>query len=30
VIAALEPYQGTLYHTTLDPSVEAEIHDALK
>jgi uncharacterized membrane protein len=30
VIAALEPYQGTLYHTTLDPTVEAEIRDALK
>jgi hypothetical protein len=30
VIAALEPYRGTLYHTTLDPTVEAEIRDALK
>jgi uncharacterized membrane protein len=30
VIAALEPYQGTLYHTTLDPAVEAEVRDALK
>jgi uncharacterized membrane protein len=29
VIAALEPYQGTLYHTSLDPTVEAEIRDAL-
>jgi uncharacterized membrane protein len=30
VIAALEPYQGRLYHTTLDPTTEAEIRDALK
>ena len=29
-IAALEPYQGTLYHTTLDPSVEEELRNALK
>ena len=29
-IAALEPYQGTLYHTTLDPSVEEELRHALK
>ena len=28
--AALRPYQGTLYHTTLDPSVEAELRHALK
>ncbi len=30
VIAALEPYQGTLYHTSLDSTVEAEIRNALK
>ena len=29
-ISALEPYQGTLYHTTLDPSVEEELRHALK
>ena len=29
-IAALQPYQGTLYHTTLDPAVEAELRHALK
>ena len=29
-IAALEPYQGTLYHTTLEPSVEEELRHALK
>ncbi len=30
VIAALEPYQGTLYHTTLDPTVEAELREPLE
>ncbi len=30
VISALEPYQGTLYHTTLDPTVEAELRHALQ
>jgi hypothetical protein len=30
VIAALEPYQGTFYYTTLDPAVEPEIRDRLK
>ena len=29
-IAALEPYQGTLYHTSLDPGVEEELRHALK
>ncbi len=29
-IAALEPYQGTLYHTTLDPTVEEELRHALR
>lgn len=28
VIAALEPYQGTLRHTTLDSAVEAELRHA--
>ncbi len=30
VISALEPYQGTLHHTTLDPTVEAELRRALE
>jgi uncharacterized membrane protein len=30
MIAALEPYRGALYHTTLDSTVEAEVRDALK
>jgi uncharacterized membrane protein len=30
VIAALEPYQGTLHHTTLDSAVEAELRHALQ
>ena len=29
-IAALEPYEGTLFHTSLDPDVEAELRNALK
>ena len=29
-IAALRPYQGTLYHTTLEPAVEEELRNALK
>jgi uncharacterized membrane protein len=30
VISALEPYRGTLHHTTLDPTVEAELRHALE
>jgi uncharacterized membrane protein len=30
VIAALEPYEGTLSHTTFDPTVEEELRHALK
>lgn len=30
VVAALEPYQGTLHHTTLDPGVETELRHALQ
>jgi uncharacterized membrane protein len=29
-IAALRPYQGTLHHTTFEPSVEAELRRALE
>lgn len=30
VVAALEPYRGTLRQTTLDPSVEEELRNALR
>ncbi len=30
VTAALEPYEGTLHHTSFDPSVEAELRHALQ
>ncbi len=30
VVAVLEPYQGRLHHTTLNPTVEAELRRALE
>lgn len=30
VIAAIEPYEGILYHTTLNPEVETELRHALQ